>query len=215
MRKKIYVVIFVIISLCTLLGCTAADGYVENNTNDEIMAQSTEVNINSTVQELTELVDEGLLTVEKFLAKFPNAIERKTTLSHYFVQKNNDGSRIFAYVGKEVDVVKVEYYEKFPKLDDFNFINIGKTTYYDVLQFDTNFVSWGFSTAIKIAFIAEEGVVIIQFTRPEAAIAGSMSDVVESMEFIPNDELETMDILKKHYIDVSYILPEDKITSSY
>lgn len=129
------------------------------------------------------------LSFNDIKSKFNLECIRKTFQGYYIVLKMENGGRTFLFLNMDLNLKKVISVDEFYKSSDFSFVNIMKTTFDDIINFDLNATYYPVSVVDVTGHILSDGFMLIQYERVVNGVLVE-SPVVKSIEFTSNADME-------------------------
>lgn len=210
--KKIVITIILIVIVITalLIIAFAGDREVNYDNNKSIDVLITEKYSISEIENMLNDIECGNLDYSGFKSRYNIECLRKTYQGYYAVFMQNDGKRVFVFMDKNMNLYKTLIIENVKEKADYNFLEYGKTTESEILEYDSNSVLLPVSSVTSTAHIIQEGLLVITYDRIDANTGMLLSDpIVKSTLFFSNDELPLKDD-EMINSNVPYILEIDK-----
>lgn len=151
---------------------------------------------------LRRLFEDGRLTSSTaFLLLYrPQCVREIPYGDKYALLLGDDGTKVFVVLGKK-RIANLIIENSFLENKNFESVDIGKTTFEEMLEFDNNSVNLSREVEPATGHITQEGVVVIKYELPNL--------IVKSIDYYSNEEIINM--LQDHPLLVlTYLLPQDK-----
>ena len=210
--KKILIVIIVAVCFWGLFGCdTKVESppnngeIIENSENSDVVQSNTGREMFFSL--IASVNPNHPITASEFIQLFPSAVKRQTDEGYYYVCFLSSNEKIFGFSQDGLNIYKVRVFEEFHNKNDFLFVEVGETTYTEMIDYDENFEPWMISSYPCAAYYTTEGAVFITFSNNP--YKNRFEYVVESIEYISNDQWDIPGALEG-FLDMPYIYKEDK-----
>lgn len=163
----------------------------------------------SEIQKMKSSIENNKLTYSQLRSDYNIQCLRKTYQGYYAVFLQDDGSRVFVFINKNKEPYKILVIDEIKNKSQYDFIEVGKTTKNEILNYDENTLFMPVSSVITTAHITKEGVLLVTYDNFDEVSGMILDDaVVKSITFYNNSDFP----LKNSLIDsnVPYILEIDK-----
>lgn len=210
-KKLLLLVALIVIVIVVLIAIIFTGGENVKYDNDRsIDSIVTEIYSTSDIEKMRKDFEHNSLNYSGLKSNYNVQCLRKTYQGYYAVFLQNDGKHVFAFMDKEMKLYKILIIEDIKEREDYNFLEPGKTTESEILEYDENTVLLPVSSITSTAHIVQEGLIIITYDRFDTNTETLLDDpVVKSTIFLNNDDLplENDEMIN---LNVPYILPIDK-----
>lgn len=163
----------------------------------------------SEIQKMKSSIENNKLTYSQLRSDYNIQCLRKTYQGYYAVFLQDDGSRVFVFINKNKEPYKILVIDEIKNKSQYDFIEVGKTTKNEILNYDENTLFMPVSSVITTAHITKEGVLLVTYDNFDEVSGMILDDaVVKSITFYNNSDFP----LKNSLIDsnIPYILEIDK-----
>ncbi len=163
----------------------------------------------SEIQKMKSNIENNKLTYSQLRSDYNIQCLRKTYQGYYAVFLQDDGSRVFVFINENKEPYKILVIDEIKNKSQYDFIEVGKTTKNEILNYDENTLFMPVSSVITTAHITKEGVLLVTYDNFDEVSGMILDDaVVKSITFYNNSDFP----LKNSLIDsnVPYILEVDK-----
>lgn len=164
----------------------------------------------SDIEKMKKDIEHNNLDYAKLKSHYNIQCLRKTYQGFYAVFLQNDGKRVFVFMNEKMKLHTILVIENIKEKEEYNFLNIGRTTESEVLEYDENTILLPVSSVTCTAHIVQEGLLVITYDRLDTNTGTLLDDpVVKSFVFYKNDDfpLNDNDMIN---LNVPYILEKDK-----
>ena len=163
----------------------------------------------SEIQKMKSSIENNKLTYSQLRSDYNIQCLRKTYQGYYAVFLQDDGSRVFVFINENKEPYKILVIDEIKNKSQYDFIEVGKTTKNEILNYDENTLFMPVSSVITTAHITKEGVLLVTYDNFDEVSGMILDDaVVKSITFYNNSDFP----LKNSLIDsnIPYILEVDK-----
>ena len=182
---------------------------IKYNNDKTIDVLVTETYSASEIQKMKSSIENNKLTYSQLRSDYNIQCLRKIYQGYYAVFLQDDGSRIFVFINKNKEPYKILVIDEIKNKSQYDFIEVGKTTKNEILNYDENTLFMPVSSVITTAHITKEGVLLVTYDNFDEVSGMILDDaVVKSITFYNNSDFP----LKNSLIDtnIPYILEVDK-----
>lgn len=200
--------IFLVAVLAVIIPFSIGEKMKYNN-DKTIDILVTETYSASEIQKMKSSIENNKLTYSQLRSDYNIQCLRKTYQGYYAVFLQDDGSRIFVFINENKEPYKILVIDEIKNKSQYDFIEVGKTTKNEILNYDENTLFMPVSSVITTAHITKEGVLLVTYDNFDEASGMILDDaVVKSITFYNNSDFP----LKNSLIDsnIPYILEIDK-----
>lgn len=182
---------------------------IKYNNDKTIDILVTETYSASKIQKMKSSIENNKLTYSQLRSDYNIQCLRKTYQGYYAVFLQDDGSRVFVFINENKEPYKILVIDEIKNKSQYDFIEVGKTTKNEILNYDENTLFMPVSSVITTAYITKEGVLLVTYDNFDEVSGMILDDaVVKSITFYNNSDFP----LKNSLIDsnIPYILEVDK-----
>ena len=200
--------IFLVAILAVIIPFSIGEKMKYNN-DKTIDILVTETYSASEIQKMKSSIENNKLTYSQLRSDYNIQCLRKTYQGYYAVFLQDDGSRVFVFINENKEPYKMLVIDEIKNKSQYDFIEVGKTTKNEILNYDENTLFMPVSSVITTAHITKEGVLLVTYDNFDEVSGMILDDaVVKSITFYNNSDFP----LKNSLIDsnVPYILEIDK-----
>lgn len=200
--------IFLVAILAVIIPFSIGEKMKYNN-DKTIDTLVTETYSASEIQKMKSSIENNKLTYSQLRSDYNIQCLRKTYQGYYAVFLQDDGSRVFVFINENKEPYKILVIDEIKNKSQYDFIEVGKTTKNEILNYDENTLFMPVSSVITTAHITKEGVLLVTYDNFDEVSGMILDDaVVKSITFYNNSDFP----LKNSLIDsnVPYILEIDK-----
>lgn len=200
--------IFLVAILAVIIPFSIGEKMKYNN-DKTIDTLVTETYSASEIQKMKSSIENNKLTYSQLRSDYNIQCLRKTYQGYYAVFLQDDGSHVFVFINKNKEPYKILVIDEIKNKSQYDFIEVGKTTKNEILNYDENTLFMPVSSVITTAHITKEGVLLVTYDNFDEVSGMILDDaVVKSITFYNNSDFP----LKNSLIDsnVPYILEVDK-----
>lgn len=214
MNKKVLfpISVLAIIVLTALISImiSTGGGEVKYNNDKSITSLITKKYSNFDIEKMREDMEHDNLDYSRLKSNYNIQCLRKTYQGYYAVFLQNDGKRVFVFMDEKMRLYDIFVIENIKEKEEYDFIESGKTTESEMLNFDENTVLLPISSIASTAHIVQEGLLVITYDRFDTKTETLLDDpIVKSMVFFNNNDLPLKDDAMIN-LNVPYILEIDK-----
>lgn len=200
--------IFLVAILAVIIPFSIGEKMKYNN-DKTIDTLVTETYSASEIQKMKSSIENNKLTYSQLRSDYNIQCLRKTYQGYYAAFLQDDGSHVFVFINKNKEPYKILVIDEIKNKSQYDFIEVGKTTKNEILNYDENTLFMPVSSVITTAHITKEGVLLVTYDNFDEVSGMILDDaVVKSITFYNNSDFP----LKNSLIDsnVPYILEVDK-----